>query len=161
MSIGRKDTRIAFVHADQEVVLIVTQIVDHADPDHGGGPVELDRERLMAGLAAFFRSRNLSTDWDALKQAADADLTIKTSKLTLGSVVLTDAAMSTKLDAGKLTTDLSQFKAFGGNWTGQMIVDAASPVPAVNLAMEGNSVAISSLLGTLAGATRLPQEHFA
>ena len=48
--------------------------LDHADPDHGGGPVELDRERLMAGLAAFFRSRNLSTDWDALKQAADADL---------------------------------------------------------------------------------------
>ena len=28
----------------------------------------------MAGLAAIFRSRNLSTDWDALKQAADADL---------------------------------------------------------------------------------------
>jgi len=28
-------------------------------------PVELDRERLMAALAAFFRSRNLSTDWDA------------------------------------------------------------------------------------------------
>lgn len=88
-------------------------------------------------------------------QAADADLTVKTSKLTLGSVVLTDAAMSTKLDAGKLTTDLSQFKAFGGNWTGQMIVDAASPVPAVNLAMEGNSVAISSLLGTLAGFDKL------
>lgn len=88
-------------------------------------------------------------------QAADADLTIKTSKLTLGSVVLTDAAMSTKLNAGKLTTDLSQFKAFGGNWKGQMVVDAASTVPAVNLAMEGNNVAISSLLGTLAGFDRL------
>ncbi|ABI77834.1 AsmA family protein [Hyphomonas neptunium ATCC 15444] len=88
-------------------------------------------------------------------QAADADLTIKTSKLTLGSVELTDAAMSTKLNAGKLTTDLSQFKAFGGNWKGQMVVDAASQVPAVNLAMEGNSVAISSLLGTLAGFDKL------
>ena len=28
----------------------------------------------MAALAAFFRSRNLSTDWDAVKQAADANL---------------------------------------------------------------------------------------
>ena len=45
-----------------------------ADLDHGEEAVELDRERLMAGLAAFFRSRNLSTDWDAVKQAADGDL---------------------------------------------------------------------------------------
>ena len=34
----------------------------------------LDRERLMAALAAFFRARNLSTDWDAVKQAADTNL---------------------------------------------------------------------------------------
>lgn len=88
-------------------------------------------------------------------QAADADLSIRTSKLTLGSVVLTDAALAAKLNAGRLTTDLSQFKAFGGNWKGQMIVDAAGPVPSVNLAMDGNSVAISSLLGTLAGFDKL------
>ncbi|PKP81731.1 MAG: hypothetical protein CVT79_08185 [Alphaproteobacteria bacterium HGW-Alphaproteobacteria-18] len=88
-------------------------------------------------------------------QAVDADLAIKTSTLTLGSVELTDAALSAKLNAGKLTTDLSQFKAFGGNWKGQMMVDATSQVPAVNLDMEGNSVAISSLLGTLAGFDKL------
>jgi Lon protease-like protein len=45
-----------------------------SDLDHADDVVELDRERLMASLAAFFRSRNLSTDWDAVKQAADADL---------------------------------------------------------------------------------------
>lgn len=45
-----------------------------ADLDHADEQVDLDRERLMAGLAAFFRSRNLSTDWDAVKQADDADL---------------------------------------------------------------------------------------
>jgi uncharacterized protein len=44
--------------------------LDDTDPM----PVELDRERLMAALAAFFRSRKLSTDWDAVKQAADANL---------------------------------------------------------------------------------------
>jgi len=45
-----------------------------ADLDHADEMVELDRERLMAALAAFFRNRNLSTDWDAVKQAADANL---------------------------------------------------------------------------------------
>src|SRR5262249_10168807 len=45
-----------------------------AHPDPGGDPLELDRERLMAALAAFFRGRNLSSDWEAVKQAADANL---------------------------------------------------------------------------------------
>ncbi|MDP1748640.1 MAG: LON peptidase substrate-binding domain-containing protein [Reyranella sp.] len=45
-----------------------------ADLDHADDTVEFDRDRLMAGLSAFFRSRNLSTDWDAVKQAADANL---------------------------------------------------------------------------------------
>jgi uncharacterized protein len=45
-----------------------------ADLDHADDAVELDRERLMAALAAFFRSRHLSTDWEAVKQAADANL---------------------------------------------------------------------------------------
>jgi Lon protease-like protein len=45
-----------------------------ADLDHADETVELDRERLIAALSAFFRSRNLSTDWDAVKQSADANL---------------------------------------------------------------------------------------
>ncbi len=45
-----------------------------ADLDHADELVELDRERLMAALAAYFRGRNLSTDWDAVKQAADRNL---------------------------------------------------------------------------------------
>ena len=88
-------------------------------------------------------------------QAADANLNIKTSKLTLGSVVLTDAALATKLERGNLTADLSRFKAFGGNWTGNMRVDASGQIPSVGFSMQGDSVAISSLLGTLAGFDRL------
>ena len=45
-----------------------------ADLDHADELVELDRERLMAALTAFFRGRQLSTDWDAVKQAADENL---------------------------------------------------------------------------------------
>ena len=44
------------------------------DLDHADDVVALDRERLMAGLAAFFRGRNLSTDWEAVKKAGDANL---------------------------------------------------------------------------------------
>ena len=45
-----------------------------ADLDYGDEMVVLDRERLMAGLAAFFRGKNLSTDWDAVKKADDLNL---------------------------------------------------------------------------------------
>jgi Lon protease-like protein len=46
-----------------------------ADLDRRGDEKgELDRERLMAALAAFFRGRNLSTDWEAVKKAADSNL---------------------------------------------------------------------------------------
>jgi Lon protease-like protein len=45
-----------------------------ADLDYADEMVSLDRERLMAGLAAFFKGKNLSTDWDAVKQADDLNL---------------------------------------------------------------------------------------
>jgi len=45
-----------------------------ADLDRDEETVSLDRERLMAALSAFFRGRNLSTDWDAVKKAADGSL---------------------------------------------------------------------------------------
>ena len=45
-----------------------------ADIDHDDEIVELDRDRLMAALATFFRGRKLSADWDAVNQAADANL---------------------------------------------------------------------------------------
>ena len=44
------------------------------DLDYADEIVTLDRERLMAGLAAFFRGKNLSTDWDAVKKADDLNL---------------------------------------------------------------------------------------
>ena len=87
--------------------------------------------------------------------AADADLQIVTTQINIGSVKLTDAALTAKLDNGALTADLSRFKAFGGNWEGKMTVNGASAVPTVGLQMQGDSVAMSNLLGTLAGFDRL------
>ncbi len=45
-----------------------------ADLDYADEMVALDRERLVAGLAAFFKGKNLSTDWDAVKKADDLNL---------------------------------------------------------------------------------------
>lgn len=87
--------------------------------------------------------------------AADAVLEIKASELVIGAITLTDAALAASLNAGQLTADLSRFSAFGGLWTGKMTVDAARPVPEYSFAMEGQSVVISNLLGTLAGFDRL------
>jgi len=45
-----------------------------ADLEQADELVELDRERLMGALSSYFRSRKLSTDWEAVKQAADHNL---------------------------------------------------------------------------------------
>ncbi len=86
-----------------------------ADLDHADEAVDLDRERLMAGLAAFFRSRNLSTDWDAVKQAADANLVASLSMvLPFGpseKQALLEAADATA--RAKLLTAFLEMNAFG------------------------------------------------
>jgi AsmA protein len=88
-------------------------------------------------------------------ETADADLQIVTTQINIGSVKLSDAALTAKLDGGKLSADLSRFKAFGGNWEGRMTVDASSGTPAIGFNMQGDSVAMSNLLGTLAGFDKL------
>ena len=88
-------------------------------------------------------------------KAVDADIKIKTSALTIGKVKLTDAALSTTLNNGKLATDLSQFKAFGGSWNGKLNVNAQGAMPAMDFSMNGSGVGMSSLLGTLAGFDKL------
>jgi Lon protease-like protein len=86
-----------------------------ADLDHGEERIELDRERLMAALAAFFRGRNLSTDWEAVKQAADANLVTSLSMvLPFGPAekqALQEAADSTA--RAKLLVAFLEMNAFG------------------------------------------------
>ena len=88
-------------------------------------------------------------------KAVDADIQITTSALTVGKVKLTDAAASTTLNQGVLATDLSRFKAFGGDWNGKLGVNAQGATPALDFTMNGSDVGMSSLLGTLAGFDKL------
>nr|WP_321441471.1 AsmA family protein [uncultured Hyphomonas sp.] len=87
--------------------------------------------------------------------AVDANLKIKTTTLTLGNVVLKDARLDVVLKNGKLKADLPAFNAFGGSWGGKMSLDASAAKPALSLDMTGDSVGVSSLLGTLAGFDKL------
>ena len=68
-----------------------------------------------AALAAFFRGRNLSTDWDAVKQAADANLVTSLSMvLPFGPAekqALLEAADSTA--RAKLLIAFLEMNAFG------------------------------------------------
>lgn len=86
-----------------------------ADLDHADEVVELDRERLMAALAAFFRSRGLSTDWEAVKQAGDRNLVTSLSMmLPFGPAekqALLEAADTTQ--RAKLLIAVLEMGAFG------------------------------------------------
>lgn len=84
-------------------------------------------------------------------KSVNADLDLKVGTLTLGEIVLTDAVMAVDLTNGLLTADLSQFKAFSGTWLGKLVVDARPAQPKVSFDMQGENVAVSNLLGTLAG----------
>ncbi len=44
------------------------------DLDHAEEVVELDRNRMMAALQAYFRGHKLSTDWKAVQDAGDRNL---------------------------------------------------------------------------------------
>ena len=86
-----------------------------ADLDQGDEAVELDRERLMAALAAFFRGKKLSADWEAVKQAPDRNLVTSLSMvLPFGPVekqALLEAADTTA--RAKLLVAFLEMAAFG------------------------------------------------
>ena len=69
--------------------------------------------------------------------------------------MLKDATVIATLRNGKLNADLPAFNAFGGSWGGKMSLDASAAKPAIALDMTGDSVGVSSLLGTLAGFDKL------
>jgi uncharacterized protein len=86
-----------------------------ADLDQGDEAVELDRERLMAALAAFFRGRKLSADWEAVKQAADQNLVTSLSMVLPFGPVEKQALLeaSDTMERAKLLVAFLEMAAFG------------------------------------------------
>ncbi len=88
-------------------------------------------------------------------KAVDANLQIKTNALKIGNVDLTNASVIAKLGDGRLEANLPAFQAFKGTWSGKLNLDASGNVPALSFSMQGNSVEMAGLLGTLANFNRL------
>jgi AsmA protein len=112
---------------------------------------ETDPAKPKSGLTAWSKD---PLDLAALK-SVDADLRLTTTTLKIGKVELTSAAIVTQLSNGRLVADLPTFKAFDGDWSGDVLIDTAGAVPTAAFNMQGKSVAMSGLLGTLANFSRL------
>jgi AsmA protein len=108
---------------------------------------EPDPETTTQGIQPW---SDETLDLSGLK-SVNANLSLEVGSLTIGDVELTDAVMDVDLIDGLLTADLSQFKAFSGNWLGKLTVDARPATPKVGFDMQGQNVAVANLLGTLAG----------
>lgn len=93
-------------------------------------------------------------DLEGLK-LVNADIALKANQVSIGAIKLTDSILNAKLSNGRLTTDLDQFKAFGGAWSGAMTVDASTPVPTFGFNLDASSVAAGPLLTTLASFDKL------
>ncbi|KCZ63968.1 hypothetical protein L53_05580 [Hyphomonas sp. L-53-1-40] len=108
---------------------------------------ESDPEKTTQGIQPW---SDETLELSGLK-SVNANLSLEVGSLTIGDVELTDAVMDVDLIDGLLTADLSQFKAFSGNWLGKLTVDARPATPKVGFDMQGQNVAVANLLGTLAG----------
>ena len=89
-------------------------------------------------------------DLSSLK-AVDADISLSTPSLTLGEINLTDASMHATLSNGRLSVDLDRFTSFGGNWSGNVVVNARRETPSYSFDMASSNIAIVEMLTTFTG----------
>ena len=88
-------------------------------------------------------------------QTVDADIKISSPALTIDKIVLSDARLSAKLNAGNLTTNIEQFNAFGGQWGGNLGLATASGTPQLTMKLTGNSILMRDILQTFAGLDKM------
>ncbi len=110
---------------------------------------------------------NLNNDWNddplALEglKAVDAVIDINAGSITLGKVTLNDALLKTRLDKGRLSASFERddavpgFKAFDGNWSGNLQLNAAAPTPTLSLRAKADSITTQKMLSALMGYTGL------
>ena len=85
---------------------------------------------------------------------ADAALAISFDLLVLDQIRLTNGRLASTLDNGRLSlmsgteADTTGFRAFGGEWTSRLYIDAARSNPTVNLRASGRNINANQLAGT-------------
>lgn len=122
---------------------------------------------LGAGADPADQTADLNQDWnddplalDALK-TVDATIDIAAAKVVMDQITLDDALLKTRLDDGRLSAIFRQdddrpgFRAFDGNWSGDLTLDASRSTPTLAITALADSVAAQKMLGSLTGYTGL------
>ena len=128
----------------------------------------LDLTPLLGdGADASDTQPSLDEDWnddplalDSLN-LVDATINIKASRVVLDQITLTDAVLKTRLDNGRLSAIFRQdedqpgFKAFDGNWSGDLVLDASHATPTLEIEAIADTITAQKMLGALTGFDRL------
>ena len=134
---------------------------------------DLDMEKL--DLTPFLGSGSqqadtepsLNEDWDdtpldlAALKAVDATITVAASQVVMDQITLDDALLNTRLDGGRLSAIFRQdddkpgFKAFQGNWSGDLVLDASGATPRLEIEALADGIAAQDMLTALTGFKNL------
>jgi len=143
---------------------------------HDGIPrltAQLDMDQL--DLSSFLNTSSgaksakpgMSEDWSdtpldlAALSLVDADILISADQVKLDTITLSDATLATRLDKGQLRTQFEGldrspgFRAFDGDWSGTLFLDASEPQAQLELKAKADHVAARRFLGDLTGYTGL------
>jgi AsmA protein len=122
---------------------------------------------LGAGSQQTDPEPSLNEDWDdtpldlAGLKAMDATVTIAATEVVMDQITLNDARLNTRLDAGRLSAifrqdeDVPGFRAFQGNWSGDMVLDASRSTPTLQVSALANGIAAQEMLSALTGFRNL------
>lgn len=122
---------------------------------------------LGAGSQQMDRDPSLSEDWDdtpldlAGLQAVDATVTLAASEVIMDQITLNDARLNTRLDDGRLSAifrqdeDVPGFRAFQGNWSGDLVLDASRSTPRMEINALADGIVAQDMLTALTGFRNL------
>ncbi len=118
---------------------------------------------LGAGADTADTQPSLNEDWNddplALNglNMIDATIDIAASRVVLDQITLEDALLKTRIDDGRLSAIFRQdegkpgFRAFDGNWSGDLVLDASRSTPTLEIEALADTIAAQKMLGALTG----------
>ena len=110
---------------------------------------------------------SLNEDWDdtpldlAALKTVDATITVAADQVVMDQITLDDALLNTRLDDGRLSAIFRQddnqpgFKAFQGNWSGDLVLDASGSTPRLEIEALAEGIAAQEMLTALTGFQNL------
>lgn len=122
---------------------------------------------LGSGSQKQDQTPSLNEDWDdtpfdlAGLRAVDATITVAADTVVIDQITLQDALLNTRLDDGRLSAifrrddDTPGFRAFQGDWYGDLVLDASRSTPTLELEALATSIAAQEMLTALTGFQNL------